>query len=401
LPFSSTPCRPRRPHRPALSALKSPSIFNWPGDLDPLPVANIKSDQADLDALADKLATAKRPLLWLGGGARGAGEAVRKLVDLGFGVVTTTQGRGIIPEGHKSSLGAFTLQAPVEEFYATCDAMLVVGSRLRGNETLKYTLALPKPLYQVDADPEAGGRTYECDHFHHGDATEALNGLADRLAGRMQIDSNFIPDLGAAKAEALQSVLDGVGPYCALIDALENALGSDDLWVRDVTVSNSMWGNRLPTLSNPLSGVHALGGGIGQGLQMAIGAALGGRGGQTICLVGDGGLQLNIGELATAAEQRADMLLLIMNSNGYQVIKNIQDVHYGGRQHYVDILTPDFSKICDGMGIPHQRLQSLETIAVAIGEALRISGPRVIEIDMNAVGPFKQAFAGPPVRRKA
>ena len=375
--------------------------IDWPDDLCPSPGSLPGLDEDSLDTLADKLACAKRPLLWLGGGARGAGKSVERLIDLGFGIVTTTQGRGIIDEQHPASLGAFTLQGPVEEFYSTCDTMLVVGSRLRGNETLKYTLALPKPLYQIDADPESENRCYPCDHFLCADAAMALDSLADRLSGKMNIDSAFLADLISAKTKAIEGVYEGVGPYSALIDALQNAGGDNYHWVRDVTVSNSMWGNRLPWISNPRSGVHALGGGIGQGMQMAIGAALAGRDRKTICLVGDGGLQLNIGELATASQEQADVLILIMNSNGYEVIKNIQDAHYGGRHNYVDILTPDFSNICAAVGIPHQCLGSLQNIEAVIQREMKATGPRVIEIDMKAVGPFSQVFAGPPVRKQA
>ncbi|MFP3589507.1 hypothetical protein SCB29_38795, partial [Paraburkholderia sp. SIMBA_055] len=86
-----------------------------------------------------------RPLLWLGGGTRHARAQVERLVKLGFGVVTSVQGRGVLPEDHPATLGAFNVQPTVEKFYKTCDALLVVGSRLRGNETLKYKLALPQP----------------------------------------------------------------------------------------------------------------------------------------------------------------------------------------------------------------------------------------------------------------
>ena len=60
-------------------------------------------------------------------------------------------------------------------------SMLVVGSRLRSNETLKYKLKLPRPLYRIDADPQSQGRCYTDDCFVAGDSAAALNGLADRL----------------------------------------------------------------------------------------------------------------------------------------------------------------------------------------------------------------------------
>ena len=86
--------------------------------------------------------------VWLGGGAKQAGAAVRSLADRGFGVVTSANGRGIVPENDPMSLGSFTTAPAVEELFATCDALVVVGSRLRGNETLQWKLRLPERIFQ-------------------------------------------------------------------------------------------------------------------------------------------------------------------------------------------------------------------------------------------------------------
>jgi acetolactate synthase-1/2/3 large subunit len=372
-----------------------------PASLAPLPVALPQAAASELDALAEHLAKAKRPLLWLGGGARHAVEAVKRLVALGFGVVTSVQGRGIVPEDHPMSLGAFNLYGPVEKFYGSCDAMLVVGSRLRGNETLKYKLRLPRPLYRVDADPESQGRCYTDDFFVAGDSAATLNALADRLAGRMKPDPAFARDLAATRAAAEQVVRDGLGPYERLVAELQRAAGRDFVWVRDVTVSNSTWGNRSLRISGPRDGVHALGGGIGQGVQMAIGAALAAGNRKTLCLVGDGGLQVNIGELATLVQEKANVLVLLMNDRGYGVIRNIQDAQYGGRRYYADLHTPDFERLAQSIALPLHRVRDLGQIGSTLRDALAQPGPAVIEIDMTAIGPFAQAFSGPPVKKEA
>jgi len=379
------------------------SLMPMPEDLTPLEVPVYQPSSDALDRLAEKLSSARRPMLWLGGGARHAGVAVRRLMKLGFGVVTSTQGRGIVPETDPQSLGAFNLHKPVEAFYQTCDAMLVVGSRLRGNETLKYQLKLPRPLYRVDADPANEGRCYETQCFLQGDSRLVLEGLADRLEGQMQIDPGFHADLKAAKDQAVAELTDGLGPYSALVAALQKAVGENFNWVRDVTVSNSTWGNRYLYLYDPKAGVHALGGGIGQGLAMGIGAAVGaaqsGSGKKTYCLAGDGGFILNLGELATAVQEQADMVIVLMNDKGYGVIKNIQDAQYGGRRHYVDLHTPDYERLCEALGMRHVRVSDLAHIEDALRKASQAKGPFMLEIDMLSVGAFKTAFAGPPVKK--
>ncbi|SDV48636.1 thiamine pyrophosphate-binding protein [Chitinasiproducens palmae] len=374
--------------------------IDWPVDLAPPAITAAPADDARVSALADQLAKAHRPLLWLGGGARGASAAAQRLVDLGFGVVSSVQGRGVVPEDHPATLGAYNVHGVVEAFYKTCDAMLVVGSRLRGNETLKYKLALPQPLYRIDADGRADNRGYKNAMFVQGDAEALLNALADKLAGRMAIDPAFHADLSATREKVVAQVLDGLGPYASVVTALQRTVGRDFNWVRDVTISNSTWGNRSLQIFGPRAGVHALGGGIGQGMQMAIGAALANVAKKTVCLVGDGGLMVNVGELATAVQEKANALIILMNDQCYGVIRNIQDVQYGGRRYYVDLHQPEFAQFCASLQLPHRRVASAAEVQEAIEWGVGVEGPAMIEIDMKSFGQFSSNFAGPPVKEK-
>jgi acetolactate synthase-1/2/3 large subunit len=380
------------------------ALTTMPADLSPLPIEAAVPSKAGLDALAASLAKAKRPLLWLGGGARHAGKAIKRLQKLGFGVVTTTQGRGTVPEDDPGSLGAYNIQKPVEAFYQTCDAMLVVGSRLRGNETLKYELKLPRPLYRIDADAAAEGRCYATDAFICGDSALALEGLADRLeALKYKADPALLTDLRAAHDEAVASLRDGLGPYAELVRQIQAVAGRNFNWVRDVTVSNSTWGNRELRIFEPSAGVHATGGGIGQGMPMAIGAAIGaavtGSGRKTFCLAGDGGFILNLGELACMVQEQAPMVIVLMNDKSYGVIKNIQDVQYGGRRCYAELHTPDYALLCQSIALPHARVQDLAELPARLDQALAANGPFLLEIDMLAIGSFKSTFAGPPTNK--
>ncbi len=374
--------------------------IEWPADLAAPHVGALTHDSLRVKQLADALTNAKRPLLWLGGGTRHARSAVERLVKLGFGVVTSVQGRGVLPEDHPATLGAFNVHPSVEAFYKTCDALVVVGSRLRGNETLKYKLALPQPLYRVDADALADNRGYRNELFVHGDASRVLDELATLLEGRIRIDPTFAGDLAAARETAVAEVSKGLGPYKRLVDSLQRAVGRDYNWVRDVTISNSTWGNRLLKIFNPRAGVHALGGGIGQGMQMAIGAALSGAAKKTVALVGDGGLMVNVGELATAVQEKANVMIVLMNDQCYGVIRNIQDANYGGRRMFVDLHQPDFAQFCASLGLAHRRITSLDQADDIVREGLAIEGPVLVEVDMLSVGSFATAFAGPPVKKE-
>lgn len=380
------------------------SVIDMPADLSPLPIGVAVPSEASLDALADNIAKARRPLLWLGGGARHAGAAVARLKALGLGIVSTVQGRGIVAEDDPASLGAYNIQKPVEAFYQRCDAMLAVGTRLRSNETLKYELKLPRPLYRVDVDAAQSGRCYADDGFVCGDSALVLAGLADRLEARgYKADPELLADLRKTHEEVTATLHDGLGPYTELVQQLQKAAGRKFNWVRDVTLSNSIWGNRELRFFEANAGVHATGGGIGMGMPMAIGAAIGaaetGSGRKTIGLAGDGGFILNLGELATLVQEECDTVIVLMNDQRYGVIRNIQDASYGGRRCYVDLHTPDYEQLCASIKLPHSRVQDLKALPGVLDAAMAKKGPFLLEIDMQAIGGFKAQFAGPPVNK--
>lgn len=371
-----------------------------PDDLDPPHISPAKPSDDSLDALAKMLVASKRPLLWLGGGSRDAAAPARALADMGIGIVSSTNGRGIVPEDHPLSLGAYNVSPPVEALYDSCDLMIVCGSRLRGNETLKYTLKIPARRAQVDVDPSMDARSYTTDLFVHGDAALVLDGLATRVRGKLQIDSGFASDLATARAGAEDQLRANLGPaYTAIADAIVAAFPDDAAWVRDITLSNSMWGNRYLPLWHGRQAAHSLGGAIGQGLSMSIGAALAQGARKTVLLSGDGGFMLNVGELATAVQEQTDIAMVLMNDGGYGVIKNIQDAHYGARQVYADMGNPNFAQLSAAMGVPHEVVQTIDAFPQAFERAIAEAGPAIVEVDMGMIGPFARPFAGPPVRK--
>jgi acetolactate synthase-1/2/3 large subunit len=370
-------------------------------ELLPLPRAEGTLDIRSLEALAHELRGAKRPLLWLGGGARGAAVPVRALAKLGWGVVTSAAGRGVLPENDPASLGSYTTSPAVEALYRTCDAMIVVGSRLRGNETLRWNVRLPDTLYQIDADPTMRDRSYPVRRFVTGDAATALTELVELLGNDMKIDPAFRTDIVSARAQAVDELRRTLGPYEGLVCALGSWMPPDAVWVRDVTVSNSSWGNRYLPLRGPRDGVHAMGGGIGQGLPMAIGAALAAGNRKTVLLAGDGGLQLSFGEFVTLVQEDADVLVIVMNDGGYGVIRNIQDDKFGGRHYLADLHTPDFQAFAASIGLASARARDVDSFEAALAALGNRKGPALLEVDMVAFGPYASAFAGPPVREEA
>lgn len=390
----------------ALSAPIGPVSLEIPVDLQgarvavpkllpDLTVLPVHTAPADMDALVALVSASRRPMMLLGGGARGGESEATMLADRGVGVITSTNGRGVVAEDHPMSLGAFNCTPRVQALYDACDLLIVAGSRLRGNETWTYKLRLPANVAVIDCDPQADGRTYANRLFVRGDVRETLAGLCRRLDSAWAPDPAFREDLARARAHMRAELRTQLGPYEAVVEAIQAHMSGGTAWVRDVTISNSTWGNRYLRIGSSRGGVHAAGGGIGQGLPMAIGAALGCSDG-AVALCGDGGLTLCLGELATLAEAEPCLTLVLMNDAGYGVIRNIQDADYGGRRYFADILVPDFGKVAASLGLPHERVTVAHEFPAALARARATRGPAIVEVDMISIGPYPHRFAGPP-----
>ncbi len=345
---------------------------------------------AEIDALADLLVGARRPMLWLGNGAREAGAEAMMLLRLGFGAVSSWNGRGVVPEDHPRTLGAMhgNGTAQIEAFYEGVDAMLVVGSRLRGHETLDATLRLPRTLAQIDVNPRACGRTYPSSLFVCGDAAVTLAGLAERLAGRMHVEPGFAQDIVDARRIASEDYAASLGPYRDFASQLRQAMPRDTVWVRDATVAGATWAHRLLPVFGPRDSVHPVGAGIGPGLPFGIGAALAvaSRGRKTVMLCGDGGFAMNMTELWTAVQEQVDLCIIVMNDGIYAAIGHIQDRFQGGRRFFGELRGPDLQGLAALAGIPYWRVDQAGRFGEMVSQALAERGPALVEVDMKAIG---------------
>lgn len=342
-------------------------------------------DPETLAQLVEMARGARRPMLWLGNGAAGAGKAAERLLELGFGMVTSWNGRGVVSEDHPRSLGGMNGGGipMIEEFYDSCDLMIVAGSRLRGQETVDFSVRLPARRAQIDIDPQADGRTYPCELFVRGDAAATLEALAEALEG-WSPEPGFPQEVEALKPRAQRAFRATLGPYASFAEQLREAMPRDATFARDVTINHSTWGHRLMPLHAPSANVYPVGAGIGQGLSLAVGAALA-DGRKVVCMTGDGGFMLNVGELWTAVQEGADMVILVMNDAGYGVIRHIQDATGAGRR-FETLAMPRLEELARTAGLPYWRVSVPEGFGPAVAEAVAVTGPTLVEVDMTAIG---------------
>ena len=200
------------------------------------------------------------------------------------------------------------------------------------------------------------------------------------------VDPAFREDFARLKRSARAAFRASLGPYAAFAEELRAAAPTDAVWARDITINANSWGHRLFQLHDPRTNIYPISGGIGQGLCLAIGAALGAEGRKTVLMIGDGGLALNLGELWTAVQERPDLLIIVGNDNGYGVIRQIQDKVAGGRRVYDDLLSPDLGELAKLARLPFWRVREADGFGAAVVEAMKVTGPAMLEIDMISIG---------------
>jgi acetolactate synthase I/II/III large subunit len=361
--------------------------------------ARAAPDAGDVERAAELVAGATRPLIWAGGGAiwSGASAEVTRLAEmLGAGVVTSIGGRGSIPEDHPLCIGAIPLEAPVQALLGEADVLIAVGTRFQGYNTQNWALKLPPTIVHFDVDAGEIGRNYPVAAGVVGDAKLALGGLLSALEGRAPApDPAWGEQVARARAEGRGGLRARVGQYADIMDQMRRILPREAIVVKDATIPAYTWGNRLLEVYEPRTSLHSTSVAIGPGLPLAVGAAIGKPGVPVALIAGDGGFMYNVGELATAAQERLPLVTLIFNDGGYGVLRNIQDAQFEGRRMAsVDLHTPDFVKLAEAFGLGASKVSSVEEFGPAFERAVRSGGPALIELDLRAIGPMPVPFGG-------
>ena len=350
----------------------------------------IAPDETLLDQAAEILRTAERPVIWAGGGVNisGAGQELTAFAErLGAPVVTTIEGRGSISETHPLSLGFRTDRVSGLEIFEEADAVLAVGTRFQNYATRVWSLPMPEKLVHVDVDPEVIGRNYPAAVAVVGDAILGLEGLLKRV-NEGNVDDQFVDRCLKIRASDEQAVREEIGSdHSQIVSTIRQLLPEDSPIVRDSTVPNYTWGNRLLPIVRSRTSVRPAAVAIGPGLPLGMGAAIG-SGQHTLIVQGDGGLQLSIGELSACAEHQIPVIVLVFNDSGYNILRIIQD-NVLGRKHGTELPTVDFVKVAEGMGVDAERVDGLEQFEPALARALERQGPSLLDIDMSVLAPIR------------
>ena len=354
------------------SAAGLPPVAEWTAEVLRSVAAPVAATTA-IDAAAARLLAAANPLLMVGGGAQRAASEVRALAErLGAPVVMTTNARGILPPGHPLAVPFSPSLEPVRRLVLAADVVLAVGTECGQTDYDMYDVSpfpQPRGLIRIDIDRDQLHRTLRPEIALLGDAAATMTALLAAIGDDGTVDAEVMAR-GAAATEAACDVT-----YAALTPAMQRQVGFLEV-IRETVPEAIVVGDSTQAVYAGNLGFNALRpgawfnsstgyGALGYALPASTGASLAAPDRPVVCLVGDGGLQFSLGEMAGPRENNCWTAIVIWNNYGYGEIKTSMiavDIEPEG----VDIRPPDFEQLAAAYGYEHCVVEDLAGLAAAM-----------------------------------
>jgi acetolactate synthase-1/2/3 large subunit len=358
--------------------------------------AQFVPNEKGLDRVVDALSQSRRRILLVGGGAIAAGAhaEVQALAEqLQIPVLTTVDGRGVMPEDHPLCIGNYYNSAGMYKAIGDADLTLAIGTKFAVGVDGQFAAQTPPgTLVHIDIDSNMIGRTHQAHVGLVADARMALLGINQRLPELQANDAQFsdkILHAGDGIRQAMRGRLGSDWPQ--VMDCIREKLPRESVFVRDQTISAYNWGNQQFPIMEPRTSINPTSGAIGPGFPMSVGAAIASqRSGdaKTLVIHGDGGFMFHATELATCAQYQVPLIICVFNDSGYGVLRYLQQNRFG-RINETDLGKVAFAEMAQSMGVPGERVASVDAFAQALDNALAAPGPYLIDVDMEYFAPME------------
>ncbi len=368
---TSAPCTAPEPERVKIAG------YSVPG----------RATSESLDAAAAALSRAKRPLLYVGHGAviSGAGAAVTALSEkLRAPVVNTLLGKGAVDETHPLHLGMLGMQgtAYANKAVEHCDLIMAIGARWDDRITGRLSeFCTDATRIHVDVDPSEFDKTVKSHVQLLGDARLVIEDLLP-LVGKLVTDAWLEQCEGFRKQFPLKYEKTGDGLRAQhVLDRLDALTQGNAIVTTDVG-QHQMWAAQFVRTRHNRTWLSSGGAGtMGYGFPAAIGAAFARPETSVWAIVGDGGFQMTLSELATAAIHKLRVKVLIINNHYLGMVRQWQELFFDNRLSGVDLQgNPDFVKLADAYGVKGFYIRKPDEVDRVLAEAIAYDdGPCVVE----------------------
>ncbi len=375
---------------PVVIALPEEVLFGTAqvADAPPVRIARAVPDNSALAELRERLATARRPLVILGGtgwDAEGSAALRRFVHDNHLPVAASFRRQDLFDNRDPHYVGQLGLGTSPKLLQRVKDAdlLLVIGSRLSETVSQGYTLFGDQPLIHVHPDPQELNRVYHAEL----PILAALSRFAVAAAQLEPVDASTWQDwTAAARADYLEhSTPPAAHPQLAGVDmgavmAHLNTVLPDDAIISNGAGNYTVWVHRFFRYRQPGTELAPTNGAMGYGLPAAIAAKLHAPQRTVVCFAGDGCFMMYPQELATAMQFKAPLVVIVVNNSMLGTIRMHQEREYPGRVSATELANPDFIGLARAFGAHAERVERTADFAGAFERAQAAGVPALIEV---------------------
>jgi len=336
-----------------------------------------------MEEAAKLLFAAKWPMIMVGSGAQHAAAEVLALAEaLNAPVTSFRGGRGIVAEDHELGLSNYA----ASRLWPRVDVLLGIGSRLElpymrwTKNYMQYcdVAEAPPKLIRIDIDPQEMQRLRP--HVAVvGDsavATKALLAAINSLGKKPASDRGHIAAARKLAATAIQKIQ----PMVAYLEVIREVLPRDGFFVREVNqIGFTSW-YAFPVYEPRTYVTEAFSGTLGYGFPTALGVKIANPDKAVVCASSDGGFMFAMPELASAVQERINLVTLVFNNNAFGNVLRDQQLGFDNRVMCAELQNPDFVKLAESFGVEAYCATSPAALKPLLKSALAANGPTLIEV---------------------
>lgn len=371
-------------------------VFHYPDSVNiPSYRPTYRGNAKQVKQAVELIRQAKRPLLMAGGGvvsSHACDEVVGLVEKMQIPVVTTLLGKAAVPCSNPLNLGPVGMHGSKYANMAVteCDLLIAVGARFSDRVTGKLSEFAPHAtVIHIDIDPAEIGKVRNPRVPIVGDAqviVAAINERLDRAEATPQ-DADWVKTVFAWRerwpfyTEDFADYPDRIAPE-QVLEALSNKLDPHASVVTTEVGQHQMWAHQHVHREESRTFLSSGGlGTMGFGFPAAIGAKIGRPDAQVVCIAGDGSLQMNIQEMATAIGNGVAVKVLVIDNNALGMVHQWQRLFYDERYSCTEFTAnPDFVKLAEAYGWQAERITHPDEIDAALDRMLAATGPYLLDV---------------------